>query len=123
VIYHGLHFVGRVEIGAQRELAPVEGLRRIGGEQEQLLFELVEALDLEAIVLDGARRRIHDHRAAVAVDDERVAVFDALHQVLQSKHGWNPLRARDNRGVRRASAQVGGVRKHHAAVELCSVTG
>ena len=73
-------------------------------------------------VMRGARehprRRIDDHLAGGAVDDDQLPGLHQLARVVQADDGGHVERARENRGVIRAAAGVGGEAADLGPVDL-----
>ncbi len=59
------------------------------------------------ILLQHDRRRIDDHNAMIAVDDDQVVLADQRARMLHADRGRNAQAARDDRRMRGTSAEIG----------------
>jgi hypothetical protein len=107
-----------LDIGQQLDLEPVQRHRRHMAQPLQALL-LERALALAVPILfkhDG--RRIDDHQAGIAVDDDPVVLSDQFARVLDAHRGGDVEAARDDSRVRCTAAQVRHETVEHGVLEL-----
>ena len=110
--------LGHLDVGQQLDLLAVERDGRLVAQPRQpAAFEVALAL-LEAVLGQDDRRRVDDHHAGIAVDDDPVVLAHQLAGAARADHRRNVHAARDDRGVRGASADVGDEAGEHALLEL-----
>jgi hypothetical protein len=109
--------VGRLDVRRQLDLAPVEGDRREFLQGQELALELDVTLLGLLVILQRSVRRPQHHDAHVAVDDDRIAVMRLLGEAVEADDRRDAVAARQDRGVRGASAQIRGDAEHEAAVD------
>lgn len=113
-----LRVVGQLDVRVQLDLRAAQRLRRRELQALQLAL-LQQLLGLAVrIFLEDDRRRIDDHDALVAVDDDQVVLADQRARVLHADRGRNAETARDDRRVRRAPAEIGDERLERLRLEL-----
>ena len=91
--------------------------RRVPQAVEPRALEFALALP-EAVLLQHDRRRVDDHDAGVAVDDDPVVLADQAAGLARADHGRDVHAARDDGGVRGLAAHVGDEAREDAALEL-----
>jgi hypothetical protein len=95
------------DIGVQRDIDAIER-RRLGRLEtpELRTFEL-DLTFSQAIFVENARIGVDDQHAARAVDNQVFLVANQLPRIVQAKHRRNAQAARENRGMRGRTADVG----------------
>ncbi|MDR9274782.1 hypothetical protein FEP29_03782 [Burkholderia multivorans] len=113
-----LRVVGQLDVRVQRDRRAAQGLRRRELQALQLaLLEQLLRLPVR-IFLEHDRRRIDDHDALIAVDDDEIVLPDQRARMLHADGGRNAEAARDDRRMRRAAAEIGDERLERLRLEL-----
>ena len=82
-----------------------------------------ESLLLNGVFRERARVWSNDDNASVAIDDDHVAVSDAPHDSTASDDARDFNGTRDDRGVARASTEIGSDPNHERAIHPCGLRG
>ena len=109
VILHQVRLLDFLDVGAQRQLKPVQGHRGQTVRVEKLLLQrALPPLDLP-VAKERALGRVENHQALVAVDEDVVARLHLRGEIAQPDHGGDLHRARHDDGVARLAARI----SHH----------
>ena len=106
VIDDVLDLVRVLDVRRELDLVPVERHGGIIAQREELLLELAVPHLRLAVDVHRFGRRMQNDVPRDPVDDELVVRFHVLADIVEADDRGNALRAREDRGVRRAPARV-----------------
>ncbi len=101
------HVFQRFGVGQQGDIDVVARARGLGAQPPQLALFLGQRAQALAVVAQMFGLGVDDHLARAGIDDQHIAIFDALHRLAHTDHQRQVQAARQDRAMRQRTAGRG----------------